>query len=84
MILAACANLHLRVRAGDAASACLQADQCMESQDSRAHCVGPAELAVLFWAPPENPVTPVRVRPTRQGRGTTASPAHSVGSGGAR
>ena len=60
MILCMCANLGLRLRAGDATSAFLQADQDMEDQNLTVWA--PAELAVLFGAPPENPVLPLRIR----------------------
>ena len=60
MILVMCANLGLRIRAGDATSAFLQADQDMEDQDLAVWA--PAELAVLFGADPERPILPLKIR----------------------
>ena len=59
MLLALCANLGLAIRAGDATSAFLQADQNLEHQEL--HVWAPSELAVLFGAPPENPIIPLKV-----------------------
>ena len=53
LLLTLCANKGYRLKAGDVMAAFLQADASLESQEMTVWA--PAELAVLFGAPPANP-----------------------------
>ena len=59
LLLTLCANKGYRLKAGDVTAAFLQADASLESQEMTAWA--PAELAVLFGAPPSNPIMPLRI-----------------------
>eukprot|EP00435_Cladocopium_sp_Y103_P019899 s669_g4.t2 len=59
-LLMTCANRRFRVRAGDVTSAFLQAPQDLEQEEL--YVWAPSELAVLFGAPPSNPVLPLKIR----------------------
>ena len=59
LLLALCANKGYCLKAGDVTAAFLQADANLESQQMTVWA--PAELAVLFGAPPSNPVLPLRI-----------------------
>lgn len=59
MLFCVCANKGFRVRGGDATSAFLQVDDDMEGENLTVWA--PSELAVLFGAPPDNPVLPLRI-----------------------
>ena len=59
MILAIAANLGYRIKSGDITSAFLQAKANLEGDELTVWA--PAELAVLYGAPPDYPVLPLRV-----------------------
>ena len=59
LLLALCANKGYVLKAGDVTAAFLQADANLESQEMTVWA--PAELAVVFGAPPSNPVLPLRI-----------------------
>lgn len=59
-LLMTCANRKFRVPAGDVTSAFLQAPQDLEGEEL--YVWAPSELAVLFGAPPSNPVMSLKIR----------------------
>ena len=59
MILALAANLGYRIKSGDITSAFLQAKANLENDELTVWA--PPELAVLYGAPPERPILPLRI-----------------------
>ena len=59
LLLMMCATSHFLISSGDVSSAFLQASQSME--DEELYIWAPAELAVLFGAPPHNPVKILKI-----------------------
>ena len=59
LVLTICACLHFWIASGDVSSAFLQASQSLEGEDL--YVWAPAELAVLFGAPPDKPIKVLKI-----------------------